>query len=529
VSESVSGSRAAVGDGITVTGAARGKGVLQGEARPTPSFLLLYLAVGLLLAEAAMGGAIVLAGGSLLKTAGTSSPTSPQVPSGANVSFELTAYITGYVGGGGAINGLVDPTLTVGWGDYVTINLVQGDSAMSHDIYFDGYNVQTRMVTFVGDTASLSFQAVTKGTFPYYCTVPGHRQSGMVGSLVVGNASTNAIGPEAPLTVSTIIHSPTDLPPPITRNYSATVDIYLHAEEQTAEIEPGTSFTYWTYNGTVPGPFFRVRVNDTVVVHFSNDQNSTMNHSVDFHAATGPGGGGAVTQTPPGQSKTFQFKALIPGLYVYHCASPNIPTHLAMGMYGLLLVQPAGGLPTVDHEYYLMQGELYTLWGVHSKGNQLFNASGLVNENPTYVVFNGAYDALTGTRAIKVAVNDTVRIFFGVGGPNLISSFHMIGSMFDTVWANGDFLDPPLHGLQTVMVAPGSAMTTDFMAMYPGNYPLVDHSIVNAMDKGALAILNVTGWANSSIFHVDASVLVAATQSGSSGTAATVALTSRPV
>jgi len=469
-----------------------------------------------------MGGAIVFAGGSLLKNSGTSSgPSSTQVPNGVNVSFTLTAYITGYVGSGGSIAGESDPTLTVNWGDHVTVTLVDGE-AMSHDIHIDTYNVETRMVTFIGDSASVSFQAVTQGSFDYYCTVPGHRQSGMAGTFVVGNSSAQAIGPEAPLTVASIVHSPTAIPPPISRNYSTTVNIYLHAVEETAEIEPGTSFTYWTYNGTVPGPFFRVRVNDTVVVHFSNDATSMMNHSVDFHAATGPGGGGAVSQTPPGGNVTFQFKAMTPGLFLYHCATPNIPTHIAMGMYGMLLVEPAGGLPKVDHEFYLMQGELYTLWPVHSKGNQLFNSSGLLNEDPTYVTFNGAYDAFTGAHMLNASVNDTVRIFFGDAGPALTSSFHMIGSMFDTVWPAGDYIDPPLHGLQTVLVAPGSSMTTDFTVVYPAKYALVDHDITNAIDKGAYGILNVTGWANSSIFQVDGTALLSHGSLGSPSSALAV-------
>jgi len=323
---------------------------LNQEVRGTPTLVLMYLAVGLLLAEAAGGMVLYYEGGTLLKGAATSGPAAVTVPNGVPVAFNLTAYMTGYVGGGGMIKGVRDPTLTVSWGDHVTIAVTNGES-MLHNFHLDGYNLQTPDLAGMGKTATLTFQATTQGTFDYYCTIPGHRQSGMAGTLVVGAASTNPIGPEANLTVSSIIHDPAAIPPPIERNTSTTVNIYLHAEEVTAEIEPGTSYTYWTYNGTVPGPFFRVRVGDTVVVHFSNDVTSTMNHSVDFHAATGPGGGGQVSQTPPGGTSTFQFLAITPGLYVYHCASPNIPTHLAMGMYGLILIEPEGGLPQVDREF----------------------------------------------------------------------------------------------------------------------------------------------------------------------------------
>jgi nitrite reductase (NO-forming) len=472
---------------------------LSGDVNATPSFLILYFAVGLLMAEAAGGLVLFTVGGSLLKNAPTT-PASSQVPNGAARTFNLTAYMTGFVGAGGSINGVRDPTITVAWGDFVTISVANGEG-MIHNLHLDGYNVGTASLAGTGATGTIHFQATQQGTFAYYCSIPGHREAGMVGSFSVGTSVGPTIGPEAPLTVASIARDPAALPPPIARNYSTTVNIYLHAEEVTAEIEPGTSFSYWTYNGTVPGPFFRVRVDDTVMVHFSNDANSTMNHSVDFHAATGPGGGGQISQTAPGGWTNFSFKALVPGLFVYHCASPNIPTHLAMGMYGLLLVEPGQGLPIVDHEFYLMQGELYTMWPMHTKGNQMFNGTALLNEDPTYVVFNGAYDALTGPHQMNAAVNDTVRLFVGVGGPDVISSFHMIGAMFDDVYADGDLIDAPLHGLQTVMIAPGSAATLDFMTMYPAKYPLVDHALVNAIDKGALAILNVSGWANSSIFQ----------------------------
>lgn len=471
------------------------------ELRTTPRLLLLYLAVGLLLAEAVVGGLLLAMGGSLLgKPAGPSS-TAPEAPAGVPVSFGLRAYLSGFVGVGGTINGVRDPTLSVGWGDTVTITVTDGE-AMVHNLHVDDYNAQTRNLVAINDSASITFRATEQGSYAYYCTIPGHRQAGMAGTLVVGNASGVPIGPELPLTVPRISQDPTAIPPLITRNTSATVDIYLHAVEETAEVEPGVSYNYWTYNGTVPGPFFRVRVNDTVIVHFSNDATSTMNHSVDFHAVTGPGGGAAVTQTPPGGEKNFSFRAMMPGLFVYHCGTPNIPTHIANGMFGMFLVQPEAGMVPVDHEFYLVESELYTQWPIHTLGDQLFNGTALIANQPTYVVFNGAFNALTKSHALRVQVNDTVRIFFGEAGPNDFSAFHMIGAMFDLTYLYGDLTDPPLANLQTVPVAPGSTATVEFMAKYPGNYSLVDHQIANAIDKGALAILNVTGWANASIFHV---------------------------
>lgn len=473
--------------------------------QPRLGFFLGLAAVGALIIEGAVGVGFY-AYGIGHPTSGPAEATVP-VPAGVPIQFELKAFLTGYIGVGGTINGLRNPTLTVGWGDTVTITLVDGEN-MTHNLHVDGANVQTSYVGTTGATTTLGFKAATEGTFAYYCTMPGHRQAGMAGSLIVGEPTGPQIGPELPLTVPRIAHDPTAIPPPLNRTAPETVNIYLHAVEVTAEIEPGVSYQYWTYNATVPGPFFRVMVGDTVVVHFTNDATSTMSHSVDFHAVTGPGGGAAVTQTPPGGENNFTFLAMIPGLYVYHCGTPNIPTHIANGMFGMILVEPLGGLPAVTHEYYLMESEFYVQWSIHTLGNQLFNGTALTQNQPTYVVFNGAFDTLTGSHALRVAVNDSVRIFFGEAGPNDFSAFHMIGAMFDTVWPAGDYLDPPQHGLQTVAVAPGSTMTTDFTAMYPGNYSLVDHQIANAIDEGALAVLNVTGWANSSIFHRGATTAV---------------------
>ena len=482
---------------------------LSGETPGSSSLILVYLAVGLLMAEAGIGVILVTSGASLLKSSGSGGTGVTAIPNGVARQFELTAFMTGFVGVNGSINGIRNPTLLVGWGDTVTIKVTNGETQL-HNLHVDGANVQTPDLAGKGASATLNFRAVSEGSFAYYCAIPGHRQAGMAGTMVVGEPSGPQIGPEANRTVASISQDPTAIPPPIHRNYSTTINVYLHAEEVTAEIEPGVSFTYWTYNGTVPGPFFRARLGDTVIVHFYNDVKSSMTHSVDFHAVTGPGGGGQVTQTAPGHYSNFSFMTMVPGLFVYHCASPNIPTHLAMGMYGLFLVEPPDGLPIVTHEYYLMQGELYTVWPLHTMGAQEFNGTALVNGDPTYVVFNGAWDALAGSRQLTAKVNDTVRLFFGVGGPSFISSFHMIGSMFDRVYAGGDLTDPPLNGLQTIMVAPGSSVMTDFTVLYPAKYPLVDHNLVNAFDKGALAILNVTGWANSSIFQKMVSAVGAA-------------------
>jgi nitrite reductase (NO-forming) len=308
------------------------------------------------------------------------------------------------------------------------------------------------------------------------------------------------VGPAKPVDVQDISRRAWDLPPPIERTTPETVVVYLEAREVVAEIEPGVTYTFWTFNGTVPGPFIRVRDGDTVELHLSNAAGNVATHSIDLHAVNGPGGGSVLTQTPPGQEKVFHFKATNPGLYVYHCASPPIDMHVTNGMYGLILVEPAGGLPPVDVEYYVMQGEIYTTGGKGVPGHHDMSMDKLFAEEPEYVVFNGRIGALQEDRALTAEVGDTVRIFFGVGGPNLISSFHVIGEIFDRVYLQASLVSPPLLNVQTTLVPPGGAVMVEFEVEVPGNYLLVDHSLTRTIQKGSLGVLVVTGPENPELY-----------------------------
>src|SRR4029078_10629983 len=182
-----------------------------------------------------------------------------------------------------------------------------------------------------------------------------------------------------------------------------------------------------------------------------------MIHAVDFHAATGPGGGAAALQVDPGKEKSMTWKALVPGLYVYHCATPMVSEHIANGMYGLILVEPEEGLPPADHEFYVMQGEIYTDVPYGQHGSAEFSVEKLLNERPEYFVFNGSGGALAKLHPLKANVGDVVRIFFGVGGPNFTSSFHVIGEIFDKVYSLGGVLSPPPERIQNANVRPGGA------------------------------------------------------------------------
>ena len=289
-----------------------------------------------------------------------------------------------------------------------------------------------------------------------------------------------------------ILTAPPRVPPPFTRKTSAHVVVNLEVREVVGRLADGVEYTFWTYGGTVPGSFIRIREGDVVEFNLANHATSKLPHNIDLHAVTGPGGGATPTITAPGDSSHFLFRALNPGLYVYHCATTPVPMHVANGLYGLILVEPKDGLPPVDREYYVMQGEFYTSGAFGDTGLQAFDLAKANDERPTYVVFNGAVGSLLGDKALTAKVGETVRLYFGDGGPNLISSFHLIGESFDRVWTEGGMKQVQEH-VQTTMVPPGGSTIVEFKVEVPGTYVLVDHSLTRAFNKGALGMLKVTG------------------------------------
>ena len=296
-----------------------------------------------------------------------------------------------------------------------------------------------------------------------------------------------------------IVRDPTDLPPPVGARGPKRVKVDLETIEVTGKLADGTTYRYWTFNQKVPGPFVRVRVGDTVEVKLKNDDDSAMMHNVDFHAVTGPGGGAKATDAAPGEARSFEFVATKPGLYVYHCAVPMAAQHIANGMYGMILVEPEGGLPKVDREFYVMQGELYTEQKFGTKGELTESYDKLMNERPEYFVFNGAVGAIAAEKPLKAKVGETVRIYFGVGGPNYTSSFHLIGEVFDRVYNQGSLTTAPLTDVQTTSVAPGGATVVDVKLDVPGKFMLVDHALTR-VERGLAGVLAVEGPDNPNVF-----------------------------
>jgi nitrite reductase (NO-forming) len=416
-----------------------------------------------------------------------------------------------YVGVGGDIDGLVNPELKANVGDTVHITVINGDPVL-HDLKIDKFGVHTEHLTLDEQTVTVEFVATQPGEFEYYCSIPGHREIGMKGLLhISGEAvTTDDLALDDPaLQQHSSVQDHADASTVQTVSMVASAPAIADAVSivrNPADVplplgDRGTTYRYMTFDGQIPGPMLRVRVGDTIELHLTNDTSSQLPHSIDLHAVTGPGGGALFTQIMPGEASSFTFQALQPGLYVYHCATASIGHHISSGMYGLILVEPVGGLPPVDREFYVMQGELYTTQPFGTAGHLDFSHEKMLDEDAEYFTFNGAAGALAmDENAMRAQVGETVRIYFGVGGPNAISSFHLIGEIFDRVYDQASLTSPPLLDVQTTLVAPGGATMVEFKLDVPGRYILVDHALSRA-ERGLAGYLYAEGEENPAIFH----------------------------
>lgn len=418
--------------------------------------------------------------------------------------------------------GKPNPVLRANVGDTVEITIGSGEGA-EHDIVIPELKVQSKAFNASTGPVVVKFKLTRAGKFTYFCSIPGHRQIGMEGVLEVAGpggdfagattlkpvvdrpaaatttkTAATALAPAAADAVS-VAMDPNAVPPAIGARAPQLVKYRIETVELNGKLDDGTTFNYWTFDKKVPGPMLRVKKGDTIELTLANPKSSRMIHSIDLHAVTGGHGAGADTQVAPGQEKTVRFKALNPGLYVYHCATHSIPQHIASGMYGLILVEPEGGLAKVDREYYVMQGDLYTRHAQGSKGHQEYSHERASDELPTYYTFNGSVGALTKEFKMSAKVGETVRVYFGVGGPNKVSSFHVIGEIFDKVYSEGSPTTVK-HDVQTTLVAPGGATMVEFKLNYPGSYLLVDHAL-SRVGKGLVGALEVKGAADTSIYE----------------------------
>ena len=388
-------------------------------------------------------------------------------------------------------------------GQPVTLTL-DNHGMIQHNIQIEGQDARVSADPHQSASTTVTFD--TPGELTFFCSIPGHKDAGMKGTIVVGDVQSAPLQGQSPTTRDDgtrrgdVAAQPAPagldrlpLPavaPPVSRTEPATVKVDLETREVTALLADGIAYRYWTFNGTVPGPMVRVRQGDTVELHLANAPGTQATHSINLHAVSGPGGGAWVTQTAPGSDDGFTFKATRPGIYVYHCMTAPVGEHVANGMYGMIVVEPPEGLPAVDHEWYMMEGDFFLKGDRDLKGLREFSFDKLMAEQPDYVVFNGSVGSLTGERALRAKVGETVRIFFGVGGPASDSAFHVVGGIFDKLHPEGAL--EALTNVQTTLVPPGGSTMAELKFDAPGHYMIEDHHITR-LEKGAMAEIEVDG------------------------------------
>jgi nitrite reductase (NO-forming) len=471
--------------------------------------------------------AVALAVGALFSASAGSAAAATPVAAEKKADVRRITLSTGIADGKMVFldaQGKVNPTLNASVGETIEIVIGSGEGA-EHDIVFPELKVHSRHFSGQSGPTTLRFKVGKAGKFTYFCSINGHRQVGMEGVLEVAAprkaaavvpaeavkqvATRPAARAAAPVKAAGLAPAATDavsiamdpnaVPPAIAPRAPQLVKYRIETVELNGKLDDGSTFNYWTFDKKVPGPMLRVRRGDTVELTLANAKTSKAVHSIDLHSVTGGHGGGSDTQVAPGQAKTIRFKALNPGLYVYHCATASVPHHISAGMYGLILVEPEEGLPKVDREFYVMQGDLYTTHAAGTKGHHEFSHERASDELPTFYTFNGSVGALTKEHKMSAKVGETVRMYFGVGGPNKVSSFHVIGEIFDKVYSEGS-ISTVKRDVQTTLVAPGGATITEFKVNYPGKYLLVDHAL-SRVGKGLVGALEVTGEADSSVYQ----------------------------
>ncbi len=372
--------------------------------------------------------------------------------------------------------------LNVAWAGRYQIK-VSNTSAISHDIVFSN---GVRLAIAPGRQASAILDIPASG-LSYFCSLPGHKEAGMVGTITVNNevppAPKAQADSEDKSTKTATDYSPYDPKAPPLLPFEKH-DIYLIAEEKLNTVAKGVSQQLWTYNGKVPGPVVHVRVGDTVRVHLSNPSSNKLPHSVDFHSSQAAWND-EMTSINPGEEKLYEWRADYAGVWMYHCGSNPALHHIASGMYGMVIVEPREGLPKVDHEFALVQSEFYV-----GKQGQITDLHKAGLHGPDYVVFNGVANQYKD-HPIEVGTGKKVRMYVLNAGPNEDSSFHIVGTIFNRVIKEGMELIPANkghYGAQAVDLAPAQGAIIEFTTAEDGLYPIVTHAF-NFVGKGALGLI----------------------------------------
>ncbi len=425
---------------------------------------------------AAIGAVLLLIIGVVIAKAGSDDDDASSSPSGStSVDVVLTEF-------------KVEPaTIDVPPGQKIEVT-VKNHGAMPHDLKVDG-KTGTRML----DPGTL--ERITIGPFDAsteaWCTVPGHKESGMVLTInVTGKAgapggSTGAAAAEVtgakidPAATPSADWTPYD--PKLQPAPGGTVhDVDMHAIEKELEVAPGVTQMMWTFDGKVPGTILRGKIGDVFNITLTND--GEVGHSIDFHASK-VAWNDEMRTIEPGESLVYQFKADYAGAFMYHCGTAPALHHIGNGMFGAIIIDPPQLAP-VDHEFVFVQSELYL--GENGKEGDLTK---MLKQQDDAIVFNGYHNQYKHA-PIRVEPGERVRAWVVDDGPSENSAFHIVGTVFDTVWKEGSYLlqpDARQGGSQVLDLQPAQGGFVEFSFAEAGFYPIVTHKFANA-SRGALGL-----------------------------------------
>ena len=428
-------------------------------------------------------------------TFGPAAPASSQgTTAGTASAAPASSGSAGQVAATGAVEihafdlGFKPAQLTVAAAGPVAVTFVN-DGATVHNITFaDG----TALIADPGKTATGTVTIPAAG-LSFLCSIPGHADAGMKGSIAVAGGSAMPGMSPAPTNPSTAAAAPVADPnAPKYTLFDATApavlsgtvhDVDFPIIEKDMTVADGFVVHVWTFGGQVPGPTLRVHLGDTVRVHLTNQ--TTMSHSIDFHASQ-TAMNSQMVEIKPGATFTYTYTADYAGVWMYHCGTAPALHHIANGMFGMVIVEPKGGLPKVDKEVAIVQSEWYL--GAQKQPVDYAKANAAAPA-PDFVVFNGVANQYKDN-PIAVPTNGRVRVFVLDVGPNIDSSFHVVGTIFDTVTKEGIQLvkgNAGGYGSQAVDLSPAQGAIIEFSPKEDGMYPMVTHAF-NFVGKGAIGI-----------------------------------------
>ena len=363
---------------------------------------------------------------------------------------------------------------------------VTNDGMMAHDLKVEGTEGTRMLEPGTSETITIGpFDSATEA----WCTVAGHKESGMVMAIQITGSAPAAAGTPATATSGGAEIDATAEPEANWKPYDPTLapapggtvhDVEMHATEEEIEVAPGVTQMMWTFDGKVPGTILRGKVGDLFNVTLVND--GKVGHSIDFHASR-VAWNDEMRTIESGERLVYQFKADYAGAFMYHCGTAPALHHIGNGMYGAIIIDPPALAP-VDHEYVLVQSELYL--GANGKEGDLTK---MLAEDFDAVVFNGYYNQYKFA-PIRVEPNQRVRVWVIDDGPSENSAFHIVGTIFDTVWKEGTYLlrpDSRRGGSQVLDLQPAQGGFVEFSFAEPGFYPIVTHKFAN-VGKGALGL-----------------------------------------